>query len=719
VAKSDRTRWFLSRLYTILRDKTKGGNLSPDDFQAAVKAARAHAGGKVKNTPPADRAAAQASESGPLYSREALSRVFSDQADMLLASEATYPDLAPFFAAEIYADGVVTLPVLSEPVDTLSEDMAEGEADDEHTTLMIGYLLPATFAQQLAVPGGEPPEDLHITLCFCGELSELDPWCIAQAMVAVQGLAREMGPMKGKISGVGRFLGDDGMDAVYASVDVEGLSALRAMVRSRLAACGVPVATDHDFNPHVTLKYVPTGEDAGNIAVEPLPFQVDNLTVFQGNQRFTQMLTGQPYPRVDPYPVPVLYSDVALLSARQANQTVQDGPRLVLKFSQQYMEPPAWIPMIPAPSEHTHPLYGKIKITEEGNAKFVENFGNYQPEGIPIDLQHDVKYSGAAGWIRELRQNLDGSVSARVDWNDRGRTALVEDRYQYISPEWFDKWTDSMSGEDYENVLIGAALTNRPFFKTLAIKPLVATEDGAFVETEEELMGAKVDTETMDKTEKTETETPNQTEVRTETETHETRTETPAPNQTQAPAPGAVAMSEEALNRRFAEMESRLVRAEQAEREAKAAQEKAASDLASAQGRLKEMDAEARRKRFAEMVRGDGGENRRWFGEVDKNVDILVTLAETFGEESDQFKAFVEREAATAKALYESSAMTEKGTSQPGSPSEDTAEGRVFAEARKLMAEEKGLSEPMAIQRALDADPKLYAEYRAERGRAR
>ena len=55
---------------------------------------------------------------------------------------------------------------------------------------------------------------------------------------------------------------------------------------------------------------------------------------------------------------------------------------------------------------------------------FVENFAAkvYQ-EKLPIDLEHQYKLSGAAGWITDLVQNEDGSVDAFVEWTDMGEEA--------------------------------------------------------------------------------------------------------------------------------------------------------------------------------------------------------------------------------------------------------------------------------------------------------
>ena len=147
-----------------------------------------------------------------------------------------------------------------------------------------------------------------------------------------------------------------------------------------------------------------------------------------------------------------------------------------------FAEPPVRINVLPKPGSYSHPSYGTITITQARNANFVKNFkaGVYQ-EKIPIDLEHQTKLSGAAGWMTDLEQNGDGSVDAYVEWTDRGQEAIKENRFKYFSPEWYAKWQDPISDKIYEDVLIGGALCTKPFFKEKALMPLVATESGLSV----------------------------------------------------------------------------------------------------------------------------------------------------------------------------------------------------------------------------------------------
>ena len=161
-------------------------------------------------------------------------------------------------------------------------------------------------------------------------------------------------------------------------------------------------------------------------------------------------------------------------------------------MTKQFLEPPAWIPLLPRAGSYQHPEWGTVALSAQRNANFIKNFqsGLYQSR-LPIDLEHQTKVSGAAGWITAMRQANDGSVDAQVEWTDRGKQMLTADRFAYISPEFYDSWTRPETGETYSDVLIGAALTTRPFFKETCLRSLLASESGLFAFAERQEDGRK------------------------------------------------------------------------------------------------------------------------------------------------------------------------------------------------------------------------------------
>jgi len=126
--------------------------------------------------------------------------------------------------------------------------------------------------------------------------------------------------------------------------------------------------------------------------------------------------------------------------------------------------------------------------------------------------------------------------------------------------------------------------------------------------------------------------------------------------------------------------------------------------------RVARMETEAQNKRFNELVNGP----TPWYGDGPKHTAILKTLAEAYGEDSEEFKGYVENQTAMAKQLAESDLFREIGSGSGGNGADP--EAKLQAAARKLMTEDAGLTYEQAYVRATEMHPELYAGYLAEVG---
>lgn len=162
----------------------------------------------------------------------------------------------------------------------------------------------------------------------------------------------------------------------------------------------------------------------------------------------------------------------------------QDLTRIAAKggtyrlFSEvRFTEAPRRVPLMPKPGTYQHPSYGSIALTAARITRFVANVNNriYQRH-IPVDAEHQPKLSGALGYIERAEINADGSADAIVNWEERGKSLIASGGFKYVSPEWYDAWTDPANQARHEDVVIGLALTTRPFFKDGSLRPLVARE---------------------------------------------------------------------------------------------------------------------------------------------------------------------------------------------------------------------------------------------------
>ena len=118
-----------------------------------------------------------------------------------------------------------------------------------------------------------------------------------------------------------------------------------------------------------------------------------------------------------------------------------------------------------------HPQYGQVKISEGDIDKFIQNFNNgTRKVDIAVDQEH-MPEKGAAGWFKTLEKVAEGGkvkLKAAVEWTKLGQQLIKDGIFKYFSPEFDFNYEDQETHEEFENVLLGGALTNRPYFKSLA-----------------------------------------------------------------------------------------------------------------------------------------------------------------------------------------------------------------------------------------------------------
>lgn len=114
------------------------------------------------------------------------------------------------------------------------------------------------------------------------------------------------------------------------------------------------------------------------------------------------------------------------------------------------------------------------EITPSDLRDFVNNFrnsvlGQEILTGLPIDAEHNWSSSeeGACGWIRGLEIEEDSKLFMNVEWTDRGIALLRNKRFKHLSAMFADKYKDPETGEEYSNVLFGAALTVLPYISKM------------------------------------------------------------------------------------------------------------------------------------------------------------------------------------------------------------------------------------------------------------
>ena len=125
-----------------------------------------------------------------------------------------------------------------------------------------------------------------------------------------------------------------------------------------------------------------------------------------------------------------------------------------------------------------HPQYGIIQITNNDIDRFINSFDDkVRKVDIAVDQEH-MPEKGAAGWFKSLKKQVeDGKtkLKANIEWTTLGKELINDGIFKYFSPEFDFDYEDLETHEQFENVLLGGALTNRPYFKSLA--PVMLSEN--------------------------------------------------------------------------------------------------------------------------------------------------------------------------------------------------------------------------------------------------
>lgn len=139
-----------------------------------------------------------------------------------------------------------------------------------------------------------------------------------------------------------------------------------------------------------------------------------------------------------------------------------------------------WIHALPL-GTYKHPVYGIIDVTVDRVKRFADSVKN-KIRGIDpsINYNHDNDSSeGASGWVKDAQARSDG-LWLFVEFVKEAAQKVRDKKFRYFSIEYANQWEDTQ-GKKFEDVVVGGALTNRPFIKNLVpINLSEAVIDNAF-----------------------------------------------------------------------------------------------------------------------------------------------------------------------------------------------------------------------------------------------
>lgn len=577
----------------------------------------------------------------------------------------------------------------------ISSEASESQiwlAEKSPTGFLVALWLPSAAATSLAIKGGEAAADLHITLALCGDAEEMDELVQARIITAIDETVRYRDKLEGKISGFGRFSNvEEGEKHVfYASPDVPRLAELRQEIVNCLMNKGVDVDSNHGFTPHITLAYLDPEEDNPLSEIEDMSLLFEGVTVMAGTRRID-------IPFWKPEPSYSLSETIEL----PLDAPLGSHPARALYFGSFEKE---WIPFLPKPGNYYREGDGDLNLTSNSYEEMVRNFDNYVfKQNLPIRATHTPVDGGAIGWIKPggMRLADDGSIEVKPEWNELGKGLVEDDRFLYVSAEFCKVWTNPVTQEKIPNVAVGLALVTRPHFKTDVLNPLSEREALAFGEATASIQKSGSTREGNPMPEDQIIVPP----VAAAPIVPEVAVPAVAP---QAPNPldpnnalvlsdltDVVITAKQRISERqmFADL---TMRVELAERRATTAE----ADLAATK-------KDRRVEKFTAEVIGRSAENGTpWFGDPKANVNHLVSLAETYGDDSTEVRWAVTQKRNEAAAIKNTGIFDpiSIGNAEGGA----SAGAQIARLAEQIKLAEPNLSEDEALTRAYNANPDLY-----------
>jgi len=177
---------------------------------------------------------------------------------------------------------------------------------DVSDSAIIGFYLNPEVAQKLMIPpdklpkGSIPTEarDMHMTLAHMGKIADM-PYGEDVCMMELSSLTDHLPIVRAKINGVGMFNRggketEDGkkLRACYASVDGTYLQNWQRQVANWMGDM-FPVNAGYGFMPHITLAYIPEGEEFSLPVPEEIELVFDSVALSWGDRTTMFKLVGE------------------------------------------------------------------------------------------------------------------------------------------------------------------------------------------------------------------------------------------------------------------------------------------------------------------------------------------------------------------------------------------------------------------------------------------
>lgn len=403
-----------------------------------------------------------------------------------------------------------------------------------------------------------------------------------------------------------------------------------------------------------------------------------------------------------------------------------------------------WIPYLPKPEKYKHKKYGDIVITESRNLHFVTQFEDrVYGQDLPIDMEHETEIDGEGhrtvkpehtigGYIRKMRQNVDGSVDAFVEWTKAGVEVVKSGALKYFSPQWLEGYRDN-KGKLHTDVAVGGALTATPYFKETDLRPLVSTAEALvsrspggvgteyrFSSKEEHVTVKKdpKDAKDDDKNKGFLTSLMERIGFKGSEDEFVDRLKPLVEDGDPAdPGDGSFADGDEVMISASELADFRKLQKEN--KELRTMSEKNAVDTKSMSERLATMEHDKLERKFGDVYEGkdpasgDLDPECHFAGAREKKVKFMIALSEKFGADSDELKEYIAEQRTHAKQLATSDLLKEFGVVGEGA-TDGSAYAQLQVKANAILEKGDAKNFNEALTLAEDRNPTLREQHTKE-----
>jgi 2'-5' RNA ligase len=145
---------------------------------------------------------------------------------------------------------------------------------------MIALYPPPDVTAALAVDGGLPAAEMHVTVAYLGDAADVDADALSEVVTELA--ARK--PISGQISGLARFTGGD-KDVLVALVDSADLEDLRRDTLDALYERGIQIPREHGYAAHCSITYLDPDDPSPIDRLEAGPIEFVALSAVHGADR--------------------------------------------------------------------------------------------------------------------------------------------------------------------------------------------------------------------------------------------------------------------------------------------------------------------------------------------------------------------------------------------------------------------------------------------------